>query len=116
MRARGRLGLEEMLFTLARLFRDPRWRAERPVLLDHSEASGAVLRADHTQQLAELLSMLRSRIGRSRLAVVAPDDAAFGTARMWQAQATDWDGEIAVFRDQDLARGWLVGVAHAAAR
>lgn len=42
-----------------------------------------------------------------RAALVAPEDAAFGLSRMYQAYRMDSDVELSVFRDASEARAWL---------
>jgi hypothetical protein len=109
LRGRPRLGMVVSMF--AELERLTTNHAELLVLIDESEMKTALL---GPTELRGMIAALKGSAGlrhRSRIAIYAPSDIAYGLNRMAQAFAGEAsEGRLAVFRTEDAAKDWLLGV------
>jgi hypothetical protein len=88
-----------------------------PAIWDFSAAQGNGLDADEMRRLAQALKPLREGGSRPRVAIVTPDDANFGAARMFGGlNEARLLVEIGVFRSAAEARSWAFGGGDAAAQ
>lgn len=79
-------------------------------LIDMSQVAQIVRPpADRVRQLAQLSAAKDPPTGRSRFAIVAPQDVAFGIGRMYEAYRESAHGtkEVGVFRTIESALTWL---------
>jgi hypothetical protein len=86
----------------AQIREDPAFDPSFSVLADASALNPAALSGQ----------MVRARAaapppGRMRVAIVAPADAVFGIARMYQMMAEGNGNPVGVFRTNEEAMGWL---------
>lgn len=75
-------------------------------LFDCREATTGALTPDGLRRVAATFGASEAS-EPVRAALVAPEDAAFGLSRMYQAYRMDSDVELSVFRDTSEARAWL---------
>ncbi len=104
---RGALTDEELLETTKRMIDDP---AKRPGLHELVDAQDVQLReasSSAVRQVAELFAAGPRPEKGVRVAFVAPADAAFGVARMYEALRQQSAAEFRVFRAMDEALAWL---------
>lgn len=105
----GTIDDDELVSTYAAVLADPDFD---PTLNDLVDARG-VRRVDVTpvgvRRLADLVQQIDRLALPTRVAVVAPDDVAYDTARMYEALRIGQHApaEHRVFRDMAEARSWL---------
>ena len=105
----GTIDDDELVRTYAAVLADPDFD---PTLNDLVDARG-VRRIDVTpagvRRLADLVQQIDRLALPTRVAVVAPDDVAYDTARMYEALRVGQNApaEHRVFRDMAEARHWL---------
>lgn len=85
-----------------RLRQDPAFEGTWPALVDASELNPAGI---STEMLRARAAMPRRQ--PVRVAVVAPADAVFGLARMFQMMSEGRGNHVEVFRRRDEALAWL---------
>lgn len=85
-----------------RLRQDPAFDGTLPALVDASELNPAGLSTDTLRARAAV-----PRKQPVRVAIVAPADAVFGLARMFQMMSEGRGNHIEVFRGRDEALAWL---------
>ncbi len=91
------------------------WSREEVVgydeVIDMSEVEKIVAaRSNRIKDLAALAASMDSRSTRTKFAIVAPNDYAFGLGRMYEAHRTMNDRstkEVGVFRTMEEALAWI---------
>jgi hypothetical protein len=105
---RGVVGDRDLLTAYEELLRDPDYAPEAHDLVDLRRVERFEVT---TEALRRLIDMFRpiDRLGhRTRLAIVAGSDHAYGMGRMYEMmRGDDVPEEIEVFRDMDAALRWL---------
>ena len=87
----------------------PQFETGIPVLWDAREIESFNLNFDDMREFGKFLAGLAERRGGGRSAMVAKDDAVFGTFRIHQLMNQSVVSyEFHVFRDFDEARRWLL--------
>ena len=91
------------------LFNDLRFtHSDMSILVDLSHYENLDLELPDIEKLILFFAANQRHIDKRRFAILAPDDLAFGVARMWELMK---DLEIhmdsCVFRDQAIALDWL---------
>lgn len=76
-------------------------------LIDFTDIERFAVVADEIRSIARLSVAIAGIIGEARVAIIAPQDVAFGMSRMWAgyAHATAW--KTHVFRRRPEAETWL---------
>lgn len=109
--ATGVLTDEELLDHKRELIADPEFEPGMKELSDVRGIERLDVSPAGVRRLVALDQEHVDRLGQDyRLAIVAPADASFGTARMYQMLTEANVENIGVFRDMDEAKDWL-GVA-----
>jgi len=86
----------------------PQFESGMPVLWDARGLSRLDLNFDDVREFGKFMTGLRQRRGGGRSAMVANDDAVFGTFRIHQLlNEAQVSYEFHVFRDFDEAQRWL---------
>ena len=86
---------------------DPRRKESLDELVDLSGVQGGSVPTRAIRDLAQFLLEKDRNTPGTKLAFIAPSDAAFGLARMFEAYRDHPSFEIRVFRDSASALGWL---------
>ncbi len=107
--ADGPLVLEELLSTFDSVHSDPLFRPAMNVLWDFTSASITGGSTDEIQALAAAIGRRLDHGGFYKVAIAAPQDLAFGLARMYEAYAGQLPIELNVFRSRGEALDWLRG-------
>ena len=104
-RVSGETSLGEIEEYFRRLASDPAYRPDYDTLVDLRETPTLLTPAE----LRSLSDFVRSHVPltRSRRAIVADTDAAFGLVMMYEAFTEDLPRAFRVFRDVNDARAWL---------
>ncbi len=100
------IDVDQLRSTAEALLADPRLRPGVDILSDHSGFAGTAT----TQMVGAalpLLERLGERLGRFRCAIVAPEDASYGMARMAGTLAGDGPATVHPFRTLAEAEAWL---------
>ncbi len=106
----GTLTDEELVSHKRALIADPEFGPGMRELSDVRAIEGLTVTPDGVRKMAALDREHTERLGDYWLAIVAPADATFGTARMYQMLTESNLEHIGVFRGLEEARVWL-GVA-----
>lgn len=110
--ATGALTDEELLHHKRALIDDPEFEPGMRELSDVRSIERLDITPGGVRRLVAVDQEHADRLGDFRLAIVAPSDATFGTARMYQALTEANVRNIGVFRGIEEAEKWL-GVASA---
>jgi hypothetical protein len=103
----GKLGINEIAVTGARIFAEDEWENGFSILLDYREVTEMDV---HREEIMSLVSQDKENMhlfDKSKCAVVAESDIVFGLSRMWEALAWDIKATKMIFRDIDDAVNWL---------
>ncbi len=103
----GVLTDEELLEHKRTLIEDPGFQPGMRELSDVREVERLEVTAAGVRKMVALDEQNASRLGDYKLAIVAADDAAFGTARMYQMLTEANVQNIGVFREIEEAKAWL---------
>ena len=105
---RGVVGDHELLSAYEELLRDPDYAPDAHDLVDLRPVERFEVSAEALRRLVDMFRPI-DRLGyRTRLAIVAGSDHAYGMARMYELlRGDDVPEEIEVFRDMDAALRWL---------
>lgn len=76
-------------------------------LVDLRRVTGLEIQTDEIKELVEIDRRLAKRMPRAAVAVVAPLDAVYGIARMWEIMADGIGWPTGVFRDFNDAELWV---------
>jgi hypothetical protein len=98
---------DELLDSYAVLRASPDAERSLPGIIDLREVSKFDVTADVVRRIGTMLRDMEPPGVRRRVAIAAPDDVAFGMARMFEAYRHGGGTEYAVFRDMSEARRWL---------
>ena len=103
----GPLSVDELRLHGKAIADDP--RRDRPLdeIVDLTRAEGGTVPTRAIRDLAQFLRDQDRNTPGTKLAFVAPSDAAFGLARMFEVYRDHPSFEIRVFRDLAGALGWL---------
>jgi hypothetical protein len=94
--------------TLNEELNHPEFRPAMNGLWDLTHADASKVTADDIQAMVRHMRQNIQRRGSGyRVAIVAPDDLAFGLSRMYETQTANLDREIRVVRDEATAEAWL---------
>lgn len=107
----GDFTLDEIVETIDRSVRDPRFRPGFAVLSDHT-AVGEPLTPVQARRMVDHLESLANVMRGSRWAVVTTKAASFGMLRMVSALAERIPMEIRVFSSHQDAEAWLFSEDH----
>lgn len=102
----GPVTLEEVLGHFAELIRDPECPDQLDVLLDLRETTSFPT-SDQLRAVSSEIGRIRPHVIFGRCAIVTPNDAWFGTARMFEVFASNYFHATEVFRTVDEAALWL---------
>jgi hypothetical protein len=93
---------------LEAVLRDPAYRPGLGILRDRT--GQGVVDSNSLRRCAAMLNSMQARLRGTRIAVVAPEDANYGTIRMLERMVGEHI-ELAVFRCETEAREWLAARA-----
>jgi hypothetical protein len=102
----GATTLDEVLQHFAVLIQDPECPERLNVLLDLSEMT-SLPGSDQLRAVATEIARIVPRIQFLNCAIIAPKDALFGMARMFEVFAEQYFGATRVFRTRDEGAVWL---------
>ena len=104
----GTIGDDEFLASYTSLYADDRFIPTMNHLVDLRRTDSAK-RTQHT--LRSFAASMNERFHKAhmkpKIAVIAPKDASFGLARMYEAYSDNIPGDFVVFRSPDAAVAWL---------
>jgi hypothetical protein len=103
----GTLSDEDILGYVRSALADPEFGPGLRGLVDASSVERLAVTRAGIEGVLDLTRDRDDRIRGARLALVAPQDAAFGMARMYQTLRDDPPYEIQVFRARAEALAWL---------
>ena len=98
---------DELLRHAQAMASEPRRESPTRELVDLTQADGGAVASKTIRDVARLFRELYRDTPSGRVAFVAPTDAGFGLARMFQHYRDQPDVEIRVFRKSDEALRWL---------
>lgn len=106
---RDHIDLPRVIALVEEFVAHPQFEAGMPVLWDARQLTCFDLDFDDMREFGKFLAGLKERRGGGRSAMVANDDAVFGTFRIHQLlNEAQVSYEFHVFRDFDDARRWLL--------
>ena len=108
----GPITLAEIKADMAQLATNAAYRPDMPGLMDLRGAT-ALLSADETAQLADLIKANPRLLNRTRRALLVGSDLSFGMYRMFESFAASGTVEYRVFREENAARAWVEEAAAA---
>ncbi len=112
VRYRGPVTLEGIRQAAEAMAGDAAFSPDLPAVWDFTASERNRLEADDMRKLAHFVSPMREGGGRPRVAVVTPDDANFGGARMFGGlNEPRLLVELSVFRCPVEAERWAFGAA-----
>jgi hypothetical protein len=106
--AEGHVSQEERLKTMAAWLSDPLFRPGLHTYCDFSASASTPTLAE-LRAIVEYIERNAKRIGRVKLAVLAPKMVTFGVARQFQAMSAGGSIEVRVFTESRAAWNWLQG-------
>ena len=107
---RGEVTTEGFGQVCSELLKHPKWSRGGKVVMDCTELDMTAFNQDMTLSWVAAASTNRERLGRVRIAVIAPQPLQFGLLRMWLLHVSEnWDAAVMVFRCHDTAVSWLEG-------
>jgi hypothetical protein len=109
IRAEGILEDEALYRALTAFWQAPDYDPGRDELVDASGVTRADLSTDCIRRLAALALAVHPDGPPSKIAIVAPTDLLFGTARMYEAFVDAGERQVRAFRSVGEARAWLRG-------
>jgi hypothetical protein len=109
IRAEGALQDEALYQALAALWQAPDYDPTRDELVDASGVTRADVSTEGIRRLAALALAAHPGGPPARIAIVAPTDLLFGTARMYEAFVDAGERQVRAFRSVAEARAWLRG-------
>lgn len=99
----GVVGEEDFLKAFDELRAEPRNHVEIPDLIDFDGVADITASVNTIRDLAQECLLGKT----ARMAINAPQDFAYGVARMYIAMRTSGDREIAIFRSRPEAEDWI---------
>jgi hypothetical protein len=102
----GATTLDEVLQHFAVLIQDPECPEQLNVLLDLSEMTSPPV-SDQLRTVATEIARIGPRVQFLNCAIIAPKDAMFGMARMFEVFNEQHFGTTRVFRTRDEGAIWL---------
>jgi hypothetical protein len=107
---RGVIDDQLLVQAYRRLVSEPDFDAFADVLIDLRDVGELRISSGGLRQLVEILGAIERPGAAIEVAIVAPTNAVFGMARMYQILRSSRSGEeTKVFRSLDEALGWLRG-------
>jgi hypothetical protein len=107
VRGTGTLSLDEVLRLLDDLaVAGPQIRGKNGVI-DAAHATDTQMTFDSIRRISDRVSQMEDLFRNTRWAVVAPDDALFGVARMYETLRSGGPFEVRVFRSASDAEAWV---------
>lgn len=106
----GIVTTDEIIETYQTFFNSPDWAASLNELVDHSELDGSELTEDSLKHVANFAAQFykENNIPYVKTAIYAPNDLPYGLSRMYDVMTYNSPELVAVFRDLDAARAWLL--------
>jgi hypothetical protein len=98
---------DELLAFVQRTANDSEFRSGMHELIDLRRVDTSALSTRSLRRTAELFAAFDTGPAQGRVAIVAPEDLAYGLSRMYQAFRGEDAVELMVFRDMIDARKWL---------
>jgi hypothetical protein len=89
------------------VLQDPEVRQGAWQLLDCTDVTAVDVTPACVRRIAASMNLQGEKLAGSRLAILAPGDAAYGMGRMYQALRDGGPGEVQVFRERAEAEAWL---------
>lgn len=103
---RGELRARELPALVAAAWNDPRYAAVERAIWNFLNTRAA-MRVDEILRLTEWIASNQRGRGARTIAIVAAEDAVFGTGRMFGALQGESGWTVGVFRDEAAATEWL---------
>lgn len=103
---RGEVRVRELPGLFAAAWSDPRYATVERAIWNFLNTRAA-MRFDEILRLTEWISANKRGRGAKTIAIVAAEDAVFGTSRMFEALQSEFGWTVGVFRDEAAATEWL---------
>jgi hypothetical protein len=104
---RGDVTDQDLLDLARKASRDPEIEPGQHELVDCREVEAISASTQCLRRVAEIYAESDRADDEVQVAIVAPRDAAYGVARMYQAFRTGSPVDIQVFREMEQAEAWL---------
>lgn len=99
----GAVTKDEIIARMVRLFNDPQWCPGYQVLIDYAAADGHDINSEEFDVILKTVIQLKSKIGRSKFAVVVSTDLSYAFTRMWALKGGENILHMACFRPRNQA-------------
>jgi len=97
--------------SLIQVLTSPDWSKGKNILFDNRLENLNKLSSDDVQKISLKFTQFNKKLANSRIALVMPEDVAFGLARMWENYTeTTATFRTNVFRSIDNALKWIEGI------
>ena len=106
----GEITVAEVREDMVRLAAEPGYAPDMPGIVDMRGATAA-LTSDELRQIADVIKNSPKAVNGARRALLVSTDLMYGLYRMFAAFASDGTTEFRVFRDEKLARAWILEIA-----
>ena len=103
----GELSIEEIILTLMKFYQGVEGQPTRKVLWDMSNATSDKISMHDMDEIVALRMNNEGIVSRGRTAIVAPEDANFGLARVFELRTTGTNRDLLVFRTYEDAAKWI---------
>ena len=103
----GAISLDEALSAFDRATADERFRPSMNVLWDFTNGTILGGATDEIQELSKAFSRRLEHSAFHKAAVAAPQDLAYGIARMYEGFSGEQPVDLNVFRSREEAMSWL---------
>lgn len=103
---RGEFGVKDLPGLFAAAWSDPRYSTVERAIWNFLNTRAA-MRLDDIMRLTEWIAANKRGRGAKTIAIVAAEDAVFGTSRMFEALQSEFGWTVRVFRDEVAAIDWL---------
>lgn len=108
VRAEGEITVDDLIENEKKIINDPDFETDLNTLADFSRAWPAVSVNYQTIEMSRhFVSSIQNLRGRSKWALIAPNDPAYGVCRMFASLSDGLSIETKVFRSEREARKWL---------
>ena len=108
VKAEGEITVEDLIENEKNIINDPDFVIDLNTLADFSRAWPAVsVNYQTIERSRNFVSSIQDIRGKSKWALIAPNDPAYGVCRMFASLSDGLSIETRVFRNEDDARKWL---------
>ena len=106
--ADGKIGVEQIIDALEKMFDDPGFRKGADVMWDFRQAQ---IEITDSNEVRKMISYMKKNVDRRgtgyRLALIVARDTDYGIGRMYEAYSEGLYYTVKTFRNESEARSWL---------